>query len=210
MIKFRLYFDKDAEVKWLNKMSQEGWAMTGFFAGFYSFEQCEKGKYEYQVDFGERFGSVSNDYRDFMQEAGIEILQNWGYWIILRRLASEKPFELYTDVESAIEHYSKIRMMFKVAFLFELACALVEFIEGTQGFSIGYAFAFLLMAVMIVFVNAITKLNETIAELEERKTGIPPKKVLKNFSPLLPVGLLGNSCALILQDSLCTPVRHGI
>ncbi|MCR5753381.1 MAG: DUF2812 domain-containing protein, partial [Acetatifactor sp.] len=134
MIKFRLYFDKDEEVSWLNKMSKEGWAMTGFFAGFYSFEQCEKGKYEYQVDFGERFGSVSNDYRDFMQEAGIEILQNWGYWIILRRLASEKPFELYTDVESAIEHYSKIRMMFKVAFLFELACALVEFIEGTQGF----------------------------------------------------------------------------
>ncbi|MCR5753519.1 MAG: hypothetical protein K6G30_01735, partial [Acetatifactor sp.] len=71
-------------------------------------------------------------------------------------------------------------------------------------------FAFLLMAVMIVFVNAITKLNETIAELEERKTGIPPKNVRKNFSPLLPVGLLFNSCALILQDSVSTPVRHGI
>lgn len=49
MIKFKLYFDKDAETKWLNQMAAEGWAMTGFFAGFYTFEKCEKGKYIYQV-----------------------------------------------------------------------------------------------------------------------------------------------------------------
>ena len=34
MIKFKLYFDKDKETQWLNEMSQKGWAMTGFFAGF--------------------------------------------------------------------------------------------------------------------------------------------------------------------------------
>ena len=34
MIRFRLYFDKDAETKWLNEMAEQGWAMKHFFAGF--------------------------------------------------------------------------------------------------------------------------------------------------------------------------------
>lgn len=41
MIRFRLYFDKDKETAWLNEMSGCGWAMNGFFAGFYRFEKCE-------------------------------------------------------------------------------------------------------------------------------------------------------------------------
>ena len=43
MKKFVLYFDKDKETEWLNKMAQDGWAMTDFFAGVYTFEPCEKG-----------------------------------------------------------------------------------------------------------------------------------------------------------------------
>ena len=48
MVKFRLYFDKDKETKWLNKMAAAGWAMIGFFAGFYKFEQSEKAEYSYR------------------------------------------------------------------------------------------------------------------------------------------------------------------
>ena len=47
MIRFRLYFDKDAETKWLNEMAEQGWAMKSFFTGFYSFERCEPGQYMY-------------------------------------------------------------------------------------------------------------------------------------------------------------------
>ena len=38
MMKFKLYFDTDAEVKWLNEMADKGYAMTRFFAGFYTFD----------------------------------------------------------------------------------------------------------------------------------------------------------------------------
>ena len=38
MTKFRLYFDKDKETAWINEMVKKGYAMTGFFAGFYQFE----------------------------------------------------------------------------------------------------------------------------------------------------------------------------
>ena len=71
MIKFKLYFDKDKETAWLNEMSSNGWSMNGFFAGFYRFEPCEKGKYTYQIDFGNKLFSVSDDYKEFMAEAYI-------------------------------------------------------------------------------------------------------------------------------------------
>lgn len=50
MIKFRYYIDNQKEQDWLNKLSREGWALKKFFLGFYKFEKCEPGEYEYQID----------------------------------------------------------------------------------------------------------------------------------------------------------------
>ena len=33
-----------------SEMADEGYAMTGFFAGFYIFEKCEPGEYSYKID----------------------------------------------------------------------------------------------------------------------------------------------------------------
>ena len=74
MTKFRLYFDKDKETTWINEMAAKGYALKGFFAGFYSFEKCEPGEYVYQIDFGSKMYSVSDDYREFMAENNIEIV----------------------------------------------------------------------------------------------------------------------------------------
>lgn len=99
MTKFRLYFDKDKETAWINEMVKKGYAMTGFFAGFYQFEACTPGEYVYQIDFGSKMFSVSNDYREFMEENNIEIVCLWGYWIILRKRTVDGKFVLYTDVD---------------------------------------------------------------------------------------------------------------
>lgn len=50
MIKFKLYYDKDQEEKFLNEMSDQGYAMKKFFLGFYTFEPCNPGEYTYRVD----------------------------------------------------------------------------------------------------------------------------------------------------------------
>ena len=199
MIKFRLYWDKDAETKWLNEMADEGFAMTGFCAGFYTFEKTEKGKWRYQVDFGEKFAAVTEDYREFMNEAGIEIVQNWGYWVILRKLASEGEFELYTDVESSIEHYTKILTMFKVAFVIELICLLIEIIAALNGADIAWVFACIVGAFTFVVLNAAVKTKNKISELKARQSGIDPEKDERQFSPALMAGLLLNSCALLMD-----------
>ncbi len=210
MIKFRLYYDKDAETEWLNQMSAEGWAMKRFFAGFYRFEACEKGEYLYQVDFGEKFFSISDDYREFMQDTGAEIIQSWGYWILLRKPASEGKFELYTDVDSSIEHYRKIRRMFKIATILELICLIIELFAGVSGNHIGYAFSCKIVVILLAMVNAVYKTNRIIAGLQERRGETAHAKENRHVSPVLISGLLLNSCALAIGESVSSSVKYTV
>ena len=200
MIKFKLYFDKDKETQWLNEMSQKGWAMTGFFAGFYRFEPCEKGKYTYQIDFGNEFFSVSDDYREFMSDSDIEIIQSWGFWVFLRKLSSEGEFQLYTDVDSQIEHYKKIRNMFKAVTVIELICLFIELFSASMTNSpLLWSFVFLILAIIIAFFNITNRTNDIIHELTERKTGIEEPRS-RSISIFLIIGLLLNSCVLMMKD----------
>lgn len=207
MVKFRLYFDKDEETIWLNEMAAQGYAMTRFFAGFYWFEKCQPGEYIYQVDFGNKLFSVSEDYRGFMEDTGVEIVQIWGFWVILRKPASEGGFELYTDVDSSIEHYTKIRRMFQAVTIFELFCLMTEIAGAVSGSKLAIAFVFVFVAMILALANIINKTNRIIAELQERKGEQPKTCRNRNVSPLIPCGLLLNSCALLLEESVSHPVK---
>ena len=118
MKKFVMFYDKDKEVEWLNKMAQDGYAMTDFFAGLYTFEPCEKGEWQYQIDIGNGFFNVKKEYAEFMDEMGIEIVKCWGPWVVLRRKAAEGEFELFSDVDSRIAQYKKILIFQHVFALF--------------------------------------------------------------------------------------------
>ncbi|WP_373212173.1 DUF2812 domain-containing protein [Ruminococcus sp. 5_1_39BFAA] len=207
MVKFRLYLDKDEETVWLNEMAARGYAMKRFFAGFYWFEECEPGEYTYQVDFGNKLFSVSDDYREFMEDTGVEIVQTWGFWVILRKPASEGGFQLYTDVDSSIEHYSKIRRMFKAVTILELICFMSEGYGAATGSTWAVAFMFLIGAMMLALANAVNKTSRIIAELQERKGEQPKTCRNRDISPLLPCGLLLNSCALLAEESVSHPVK---
>lgn len=210
MIKFKIYFDKDAETKWLNEMCEQGWAMQSFFAGFYTFDKCEPGKYIYQVDFGEKFFGTTDEYRELMKDMNITIIQNWGYWLILRKEASEGAFELYTDVESKIEHYTKIRNMFKIVTIIELICLFMEIGAACiGGVSAAAPCAFVILACVIAIFNATVRTNEIIDGLKEQQTGIATGN-RKNVSPILAAGLLLNACALVMQDNISDYLKIGV
>ncbi len=210
MLKFRLYYDKDEETKWLNEMSVQGWALKSFCAGFYNFENCEPGKYIYQVDFGEKFGKVSDDYRNLMNEMEVEILQNWGYWIILRKEASKGAFELYTDAESKIEHYTKILKMFKAVTILELIFFFIEcMVAFAGGVSAATVAVVILLLLIIVLINVIAKTKNMICKLEEQRTGIAQENV-REMSPLLTTGLLLNACALLMKESVSELLWTGV
>lgn len=204
MIKFRIYFDKDKETQWINKMAQKGFAMTGFFAGFYEFERCQPGEYIYQVDFSEKFCSVSENYREFMAEMNVEIVQIWGFWVILRKKASDGEFLLYTDVDSNIAHYTKIRNFFKAAGIIESLLFLMETILIAMAPEEVISFAHILLLLFIaliigVFLRMSTVTNGIIAELKERKGEPVSDKCYKNglAHPIVLIGLFLNCAALL-------------
>lgn len=170
MVKFRWSFNTNEATEWLNSMAKQGWALTGFFFGFYRFAECEPGEYIYQVDIAEKMFSVPESYRQFMGEMGVEIVCLWGPWVILRRKAEEGTFELYTDAESTYEHYRKIRNMFQA----------VSMIEGVGLFygvtsavmlknAVGWVSALLAAVFLAVFLGQILRLNGILAELKNRR-----------------------------------------
>lgn len=46
--RWKLYFDKDLEESWLNQLAQQGWGLTSFCLGRYTFEPIEPGEYIYR------------------------------------------------------------------------------------------------------------------------------------------------------------------
>ena len=212
MTKFRLYFDKDKETTWINEMAAQGYSLTGYCMGFYKFEESEPGKYTYQIDFGDKMFAVDDNYREFMAENNIEIVSLWGYWIILRKLACDGEFELYTDVDSSIEHYTKILKMFKVVTIIELICFMVEVLGAMQGVAIGFFGMVLIGAIVIVCMRATLSTKRKIAELKERKGEVVTGLASGKTSPALISGLLLNAGALALKNSatISDPIITGI
>ena len=200
MTKFRLYFDKDKETTWINEMAAQGYALTGYCMGFYKFEESEPGKYTYQIDFGDKMFAVDENYRECRTENNIEIVSLWGYWIILRKLACDGEFELYTDVDSSIEHYTKILKMFKVVTIIELICFMVEVLGAMQGVAIGFFGMLLIGAIVIVCMRATISTKRKIAELKERKGEVVTGLAAGKTSPALISGLLLSACALALKN----------
>lgn len=205
MVRFRLYYDKEMETEYLNEMSRQGYAMTGFFAGFYRFDRCAPGEYIYQVDLTDGLFRVRKDYREFMREVGVEIVALWGPWVILRKKAAEGPFELYTDVESRIEHYEKIRRMFKIAAIFEIVCLFMEILGGLHGTSIAWFFSGLLGGILILIFKELGRLNRILAELKgrigEKVEGRGGLGGSRRLSGVLALGLVLNGIVYLLPES---------
>lgn len=201
MLKFRAYFDKDRETKWLNEMAAQGWAMNGFLALVYSFERCQPGEYIYQIDMTDSFGVVNSDYSEFMREAGVEIMCTWGFWVVLRKRAAEGPFELYTDVESRIRHYSKIRRLFKVALILETVCLVIDMMAtvGSKGSWLTIGCVFLIGAVMILMGRELRRVSDILAELKERIGESAGCLRRRRVSGFVPVGLLFNAMGILLH-----------
>ena len=158
MKKFRLYYDTEKEIDWLNEMSDQGWKLTGFCLGVYTFEACEKGKYRYQEDMTQSFGKVSADYRNFMEDAGIEIVQVWGPWVILCKEADAGEFELFTDYESRLAHQQKMLKLFKICTILELICFFILMPGVAEGVTASIVGA----AIVGVFIVAFAKMTLTI------------------------------------------------
>lgn len=126
MKKFRLYYNKDEEIKWLEELCAQGWALERFSFGVYTFRPCEPGEYIYEIDLlGDGRGEYEA-YKEFMEETGVEVVERWYRWVYLRKKVEEGPFVLYSDPQSRAENYGKIRKFFRGALVLELLMLIFE------------------------------------------------------------------------------------
>lgn len=170
MLKFKLYYDKDAEEDWLKKMCLDGWAFKKFFLGFYTFEKCEPGEFNYQIDLLDSWNGEKEDYSAFMEDTGVEVIDQWWRWVYLRKRASEGPFEMYTDVDSKIAQYTKIKNFFKVALVIEILCFFMEVLATINtGKYIFGIFAALLAVISLAILKIIWKCNWKIEQYKREK-----------------------------------------
>lgn len=170
MLKFRLYYDKDAEEDWLKKMSANGWALKKFFLGFYTFEPCEPGEYNYQIDLLENWSGNKADYAVFMEDLGVEVIDHWWRWVYLRKKAVDGPFEMYTDAQSKIVLYARIGNFFRIALVIETFCFFMELAVTISTGSFRYGiFTVILGAISLAMLRIVWKSKWKIDQLKNKQ-----------------------------------------
>lgn len=173
MLKFKLYYDKDEEEIWLNEMCLKGWAFKKFFLGFYTFEKCKPGEYNYQIDILDNWNGEKKDYADFMEATEVKIVGQWWRWVYLEKKASEGPFEMYTDLESKIIQYTKIKNFFKILFFMELFIFFFElinlFIASPSFIYVPLVCTILIGFICLAMIRIVLKCNKKIKELKKQK-----------------------------------------
>jgi len=95
------------EEAWLESMSREGWHLrdVGFLT--YTFARGEPQEWVYRLDF--RTSKETQDYVEFLQEAGWHYVGKMSSWLYFRLPAGTgQPAELYTDAEGKIAKYQRI------------------------------------------------------------------------------------------------------
>lgn len=168
MWKFKLYFDKDTEETWLKQMSLKGWAFKKFFLGFYKFEECEPGEYNYQIDLLDNWKGDKKDFASFMEDSGVEVISQWYRWVYIRKKASEGPLEMYTDTDSKIQQYDRMKKFFTVGFFVEAICFVVEISAAMHtGIFVYWLFSFLIGGITLVFLHMVWKCKWKIEELRQ-------------------------------------------
>lgn len=167
MLRFRLYFDKDEEQVWLKEMCLKGWGFKKFFLGFYTFEECEPGEYNYQIDLLDNWNGDKKNFASFMEESGVEVVGQWYRWVFIRKKASNGPFEMYTDLESKIAQYNRIRNFFTVALLIEIVCFIIIFNVAIKGGSLLVWILTVLIGIIIsAFLKILWKCKDKVKELK--------------------------------------------
>ena len=176
MIRWKFTFDKDEEQDWLNEYARQGWAMTKFWVGMVTFVPCQPGEYIYQIDLLPGKGLWADDYEGyviFMDEMGVEVLQRWGRWVYLRKRAEDGPFEAYTDTESKIALYRRIRRMFLWAFAVVFLCSFsvwsLLFRHPGDMFARGLTGVYVVM--LAGMLRAVWRCSWRIRELERQRGG---------------------------------------
>ncbi|MCL1632830.1 DUF2812 domain-containing protein [Sporolactobacillus sp. CPB3-1] len=129
---YRMFWDYEREEEWLNQMAAKGWALVHYFWARYEFEPCHPDAYIYRIELlsRKRTDLKSRKYLQFLKESDITPIAFYMNWVYLRKSAGGEPFQLYTDLDSRIAHYQRVKNMWLGIILAELAGSGINFSIG--------------------------------------------------------------------------------
>ena len=136
---WKVFIDYEKEEEWLNAMSAKGLAMKDYFFLRYVFEDSEPGEYTYRIELLNNLPgqAESQNYLSFMADSGVEHVASWHRWVYFRKRTEGGSFDIYSDIDSRIEHYRRVKMLWLVIMIMEifLGCSNLfigfEFLLGT-------------------------------------------------------------------------------
>ncbi len=133
-IVYKPYWDYEKEERWLNDMAAKGLALSDYTWCRYAFEETPRGQYLYRIELLENMPShpESQAYLRFLEENNVEVVTSYMRWVYLRREAADGPFDLYTDIDSKIQHYKRILTFWNVM-------TAVEWSAGACNLAVGIA-----------------------------------------------------------------------
>lgn len=169
MIKFRWYYDIDEEEKFLNDMSKKGYYLLHYWLGFYKFKKIDETDYTYRIDLiNDKTEQEVQEYIELVKESGAEFIHTWfNTWIYFRKRGE---FKLYTDIDSQIGFYNRIKKSFLVLGLAEGLVAFSQWgIFIINRLSINLFASIFISLISILFSYQTIKLNKKISKLEKKK-----------------------------------------
>lgn len=97
-------WDFEKEEDWLNEMAERGWVLDRIGFCKYTFVKSEPGEYTVRLEMHEHDAAYVN----FMKETGAEYVGRMVQWIYFRKKASDGAFDIFSDIDSHIQHLNRI------------------------------------------------------------------------------------------------------
>lgn len=115
-------WDFDKEERWLNTMAQQGWVLDRVGFCRYEFIRCEPGEYTLRLEMREH----DEGYLSFMADTGAEYVGRVVKWIYFRRKTELGPFDIFSDLDSRLEHLKRISGTLRVVGIANLVIGLAN------------------------------------------------------------------------------------
>ena len=165
-------WDFEKEEKWLNEMSAKGLQLVAVGFCRYIFEETIKGEYAYRLELLENVPSNSESisYIRFLEETGVEYIGSLMRWAYFRKKVADGAFEIYSDIDSKIKHYKRIRTLFLAVTPINAVPAfsyLYNYIENRH--SINLDFRIISFLVTLLLGLGIFKVSKKISKLKKEK-----------------------------------------
>ena len=125
-------WDFEKEERWLNNMAAEGWVLDGVGFATYYFVRCEPGEYIIRLEMRE----ADDEYMRFMADMGAEHAGQYFKWHYFRRKSELGTFDLYSDIDSRLEHLSRISRLLKIIGFANILIGVVNTVNLSNGLPI--------------------------------------------------------------------------